>query len=82
MSVKNITVSIDDELHRRARVRAAERSTSLSAVVRGFLTRFAGEETEYERRKRKERDTLAAVASFRVGERLSRDQVHDRDALR
>lgn len=80
--MKNITVSIDDDLHRRARVRAAERSTSLSAVVREFLMRFAGEETEYDRRKRKERDTLAAVTAFRAGGRLSRDQVHDRDALR
>jgi plasmid stability protein len=80
--VKNITVSIADELHRRARIRAAERSTSLSAVVREFLVRFAGDETEYERRKRRERDTLAAIASFRASDRLSRDEVHDRDALR
>ena len=79
--MKNITVSIDEELHRRARVRAAERGSSLSAVVRGFLTEFAGEETDFERRKRLQRETLASIVSFRVGERLTRDEVHDR-ALR
>lgn len=79
--VKNITVSIDDDLHRRARVRAAEKGTSVSAVVRAFLTEFAGQESDYERRERLQRQTLAAIKSFRVGDRLSRDEVHDR-ALR
>jgi plasmid stability protein len=80
--MKNITVSIDDELHRRARIRAAERDTSLSALVREFLTEFAGGETDFERRKRLQAKTLASVHAFRAGERLSREAVHDRDALR
>lgn len=80
--MKNITVSIDSDLHRRARVRAAERGKSLSAIVREFLREFAGEETEFERLKRLERDTLASIERFRVVPRLTRDQVHDRNALR
>jgi hypothetical protein len=35
--VKNITVSIDDETYRRARVKAAEQDMSVSALVREFL---------------------------------------------
>ena len=35
--MKNITLSIDDETHRQARIRAAEMGTSVSALVRGFL---------------------------------------------
>ena len=42
--VKNITVSVDDEVHRRARIKAAERATSVSAVVREFLINRSGEE--------------------------------------
>ena len=57
--MKNITVSIDEELHRRARVRAAEKETSLSAVVKEFLTRFAEEETEFERKKRQQEGRLS-----------------------
>lgn len=34
MNVKNITVSIDEETHRLARVRAAELGTSVAALVR------------------------------------------------
>ena len=80
--MKNITVSIDDDLCRRARIKAAERDTSVSAVVREFLIHFCGGETEYERRKRLEQETLSAITAFRGSDRLSRDELHDRHALR
>lgn len=80
--MKNITVSVDDEVHRRARIRAAECDTSLSAAVREFLIGYAGGETEYERRKRLERTTLASIRSFSAGDRVTREEAHERDALR
>ena len=36
--MKNITVAIDDETYRRARIWAAERDTSVSAIVKCILT--------------------------------------------
>ena len=39
--MKNITVSVDEETHRRARIRAAELDTSVSALVRAFLRTLA-----------------------------------------
>ena len=35
--MKNITVTIDDEIHRKARIRAAELGTSVSALVKDYL---------------------------------------------
>jgi hypothetical protein len=35
--MKNVTITIDDDLHRAARVYAAERGTSLSALVKAYL---------------------------------------------
>jgi plasmid stability protein len=35
--MKNVTISLDDETHRAARIRAAEMGTSLSALVKDFL---------------------------------------------
>lgn len=78
--VRNITVSLDDEIYRRARVKAAERDTSVSALVRDFLVGMAQEESDFERRKRLERETLASIASFRAGDRLSREEIYRRDA--
>jgi plasmid stability protein len=80
--VKNITVSLEDEIHRRARVRAAELDTSLSAVVRDFLIQFAGGETDFDRRLRLQTETLASIENFRAGDRLSREDVHDRREVR
>jgi hypothetical protein len=82
VDVKNITVSIEEDLHRRARIRAAELDTSLSSVVRQFLIQFAGGETDFERRKRLQAETLASIENFRAGDRLTREEVHDRRALR
>jgi plasmid stability protein len=36
--MKNVTIALDDEIHRQARIRAAEMGTSLSALVKGYLT--------------------------------------------
>lgn len=35
--MKNVTITIDDETHRAARIRAAELGTSLSAMVKDYL---------------------------------------------
>jgi hypothetical protein len=80
--MKNITVSVDEKTYRRARIRAAQLDTSVSAVVRRFLSEFAGEETDFDRRKRLQDETLASIRSFRGGNRLARDRVHERDAVR
>jgi plasmid stability protein len=80
--VKNITVSLPDDVYRRARITAAERDTSLSAMVRDFLMKLGQEETDSERRKRLQAHVLSTVRRFRAGDRLTRDQVHERNAIR
>jgi uncharacterized protein YdaU (DUF1376 family) len=80
--VKNITVSLDDDAYRRARVVAAERDTSVSALVRAFLISLGDEETDFERRKRLQDEVLRSIVAFRANERLTRDAAHDRRALR
>jgi hypothetical protein len=76
--MKNITVSVDDETYRRARVKAAERDTSVSALVRGFLTDLAAEESDRERLLRQERSLRARVNNFSASDRLSRGDLYDR----
>ena len=48
--MSNLTLTIDDELLRRARIRALERGTSVNAVVREFLTAYAGPDRERDAR--------------------------------
>lgn len=76
--MKNITVSLDDETYRRARIKAAECDTSISALVKSFLVELASSETEPERLKQEERELRARVSGFRAADRLVRDDVHRR----
>lgn len=80
--MKNITVSLPDEVYRRSRMKAAERDTSVSALVRDFLMSLANEESEFERRKRLQTEVLRSIRSFRAGDRLTREATHGRKQVR
>jgi hypothetical protein len=77
--VKNITVTVDDETYRPARIRAAELETSVSALVKRFLVDLAGEESEFERLATLEERLRERIVSFRAGDQVSRDELHERD---
>jgi plasmid stability protein len=76
--MKNITVTIDEDTYRRARVKAAELDTSVTAMVRQFLTEVVAGESDAEKLKREEARIRESIVSFRAGDRLHRDAVHDR----
>jgi hypothetical protein len=77
-AVKNITVSLDDELYRRARMIAAERDTSVSALVKDFVSSLGAGESQVERLKREEREIRTRITAFRASDKISRDELHDR----
>jgi hypothetical protein len=78
--MKNLTVSLDDDTYRRARMIAAQRDTSVSALVKRFLLDLASGESETERLKRQERELREQITDFDASDRLSRDDVHRRGA--
>ena len=74
--MRNITVSVDDDTYRRARMKAAEQATSVSALVRRFLNELASGESQAERLKREERELRARITDFSAGDRVSREDAH------
>ena len=82
INVKNITVAVSEDVYRKARIKAAELDTSVSALVRDFLNSLSSEESDFERRRGLQDEVFATIESFRVRDRLGRDDLHDRDALR
>jgi plasmid stability protein len=76
--VKNITVSVPDEVYRAARIRAAERGTSVSALVGDYLRSIAEREGEFARLEAQQRRVQGEIEHFRVRDRLRRDEVHER----
>jgi plasmid stability protein len=80
--MKNITVSVKDELYYRARLKAAENRSTVSAMVREFLTQMVEESPNFARLQREQNDLIARIreshAGFSAAERVSREKVHIR----
>ena len=76
--MKNITVSVSDDIYRTARIRAAELGKSVSALVAEYLNSFSEREAEFSRLEAKQRRAQNEIRRFRARDRLSRDEVHDR----
>jgi len=84
--MKTITVSVDEETYRLARDIAAERGTSVSALVRTYLAAFVqGQvtEAEFDRLCRLQDETIAAIhargGGLRAAHNLRRGDLHQRD---
>ena len=80
--MSNLTLSIDDDVLQRAREAALCDRTSVNALVRDYLTRYADS-----KRRRFEAlealdalDALAASSASRSEVRWSRDELHQRSA--
>jgi len=89
--MKNITISVDDDVYRQARIKAAERDTSVSALVRNYLIQLingtnADGQSEFARQASQEQEIrgrlFAAGKGLRSADNLPREALHDRDALR
>ncbi len=75
----NLTLTIDEDALKRARIRALEEGTSVNAVVRDYIERYARDESE-----RSALQELAAIAkrstasSGPEGRTWTRDDLYDR----
>ena len=76
--MKNVTVSVPDDIYRAARIRAAELGKSVSALVAEYLNSLSEREAEFSRLEAKQRRVQNEIRRFRARDRLSRDEVHDR----
>ncbi len=76
--MKNITLSVDDETYHRARIVAAERDTSVSALVREYLQTLSGEAAGQAKAVDELFAALDRAQDPRASERLSRDEAHAR----
>lgn len=67
--------------NRAARVRAAERGTSVSALVSEYLASLTSSDTEYARLEDQQRRIVSQIERFSASDRLEREDLHER-ALR
>jgi len=72
--VKNITLSAEEDLIERARLRAAKEKRTLNAAFRDWLQRYAGAETGREEYAQ----LMKRLGHVRSGRRFSRDEMNER----
>lgn len=76
--MRNLTVTVPDEVYRQVRIRAAEQGRSVSSLVAEFLATLSKQEGRFERLVAQQEEVLAEIDSFRAADRLDRNQLHDR----
>ena len=91
--MKNISVSVDEDTHRRLRSMAAEQGTSVSAIIRehipSILNGQAQENTGETESERHRREFLEITEEFRrkgigisMKDNLTREEMYQRNASR
>lgn len=74
----NLTITLDDELLRRARMRALEQDTSVNALLRDYLEAFAATGTTWDQSTDAILQLSAQSRSARGDRRWTRDELHER----
>ena len=74
----NLTITVEDDVLKKARMRALEEDTSVNAVLREYLETYAGVERS---RRQAIRAVLAIARESRAGRgdaTWTRDELHER----
>ena len=80
--MRNMTIPLDEDVARWARIRAAELDTSVSRLLGDFLRRMMEDDAAYAGAEAHYLGTPAAALSRRGTPYPSRDELHDRPGLR
>jgi plasmid stability protein len=75
----NLTITIDDGLLRRARMRALEQGTSVNALLRDYLVAYAGSDDAQERALADLLELSVAATSRRGTATWTRAELHARE---
>jgi len=76
--MKNVTITLDEEVARWARIRAAEEDTSLSRLVGEWLRQKMGEEERYRTSMQTYLSQSSSVLKKKEDRYPDREGLHDR----
>jgi len=74
----NLTITVPDEILRRARRRALEQGTSVNALLRVYLSQFAGMQSAQAKAARRVLELSRTARSGRRKAKWTRDDLHER----
>jgi len=74
----NLTITIDDEILHRARLRALEQHTSVNALLRDYLDAFAAAGATWDQATDEILRLSSSARSGRGNRRWTREELHER----
>ena len=74
----NLTITVDDEILHRARLRALEQNTSENRLLRDYLDAFAAAGATWDQATDEILRLSSEARSGRGGRRWTRDELHER----
>lgn len=74
----NLTITVPDDVLRRARIRALEQGTSVNGLLREYLSSFTGGKSEARQAVERLLELSRTSAARRGRQRWTRDELHER----
>ncbi|MGA7703962.1 MAG: hypothetical protein WB998_03590 [Solirubrobacteraceae bacterium] len=71
-------MSVPEDVYRAARIRAAERGSSVSGLVAEYLRSLSEREDGFALLEAQQRRLQEQIADFSAGDRVDRDELHRR----
>jgi plasmid stability protein len=79
--MRNLTLSIPDDVYKTARVQAAVQGKSISAMVTEYLKSLGNRQAEFAEARKRRNELLDSISGIDCSENVSREELYDR-ALR
>ena len=77
----NLTISVDRDILKQARIRALEENTSVNAILSGYLQKYAGADKNRQRRQKVLENLLKIADEAKAGsagKKWSRAELYER----
>jgi len=76
--MSNLTITVDDEALRRARLKAMEQGTSINALLRDYIESYSGCRSDQIAAMEALLELSRSTSSRSGGHRWSREELHER----
>lgn len=74
----NLTITIDEKVLKKARMRALEEGVSVNALLREYLEKYTGSNKQYQQATQEILNIAKNASATSDGSRWTRDELYDR----
>ena len=80
--MKEIIIKVDDELYDRAKESVADLESSINEQVTSYLKALNGDDARLAAARSRMKELFNTTTGFGLGQKLSREEMHERGSVR